>query len=176
MHEPRVTVSIAFSVRKGVTVERPLRVHCAGRPTRVVVLGYTTTTRACACPFARRGTWSCLTTRSAKTRLLTDPRRNKFLLKHHSAIFLPASHTFQPMKNHPSPKLRGIHARAGVCLQEVDITLPVSGEDGSLTVNNDIVIDTTAPYVTAVLSMREGVYTTGQMVDLQVRTRGDVRR
>lgn len=46
--------------------------------------------------------------------------------------------------------------------------LPVSGEDGSLSVNNDIVIDTTAPYVMSVLSLREGVYTTGQVVDLQV--------
>lgn len=37
-----------------------------------------------------------------------------------------------------------------------------------MTVNNDIVIDTTAPYVFAVLSVREGVYTVGQSVDLQV--------
>lgn len=48
--------------------------------------------------------------------------------------------------------------------------LPVSGEDGSLTVNNDIVVDTAAPYVVAVLSLREGVYTVGEAVDLQVRT------
>ncbi len=54
--------------------------------------------------------------------------------------------------------------------QEANTTLPVSGEDGSLTVNNDIVIDTTAPYVIAVLSLREGVYTMGQTVDLQVGT------
>lgn len=46
--------------------------------------------------------------------------------------------------------------------------LPISGEDGSLMINNDIVIDTTAPYVIAVLSLREGVYTMGQTVDLQV--------
>ncbi|CAM9340464.1 unnamed protein product, partial [Hapterophycus canaliculatus] len=52
--------------------------------------------------------------------------------------------------------------------QEANTTLPVSGEDGSLTVNNDIVIDTTPPYVVAVLSLREGVYTVGQSVDLQV--------
>ncbi|CAM9804617.1 unnamed protein product, partial [Scytosiphon promiscuus] len=52
--------------------------------------------------------------------------------------------------------------------QEANITLPVSGEDGSLTINNDIVIDTTPPYVIAVLSLREGVYTMGQAVDLQV--------
>ncbi|CAM9210897.1 unnamed protein product [Ectocarpus sp. 13 AM-2016] len=52
--------------------------------------------------------------------------------------------------------------------QEANTTLPVSGEDGSLTVNNDIVIDTAAPYVIAVLSLREGVYTVGQVVDLQV--------
>lgn len=53
--------------------------------------------------------------------------------------------------------------------QEADTTLPAAGEDGSLTVNNDIVIDTTAPYVIAVLSLREGVYTMGQTVDLQVK-------
>ena len=52
--------------------------------------------------------------------------------------------------------------------QMADTALPVSGEDGSLTVSNDIVIDTTAPYVMAVMSLREGVYTTGQSVDLQV--------
>ena len=49
-----------------------------------------------------------------------------------------------------------------------DTTLPISGEDGSLMINNDIVIDTTAPYVIAVLSLREGLYTLGQPVDLQV--------
>lgn len=54
--------------------------------------------------------------------------------------------------------------------QVANATLPVSGEDGSLTVNNDIVIDTTPPYVVAVLSLREGVYTMGQSVDLQVST------
>lgn len=53
--------------------------------------------------------------------------------------------------------------------QEANTTLPASGEDGSLTVNNDIVIDTTAPYVIAVLSLREGIYTMGQTVDLQVK-------
>ena len=52
--------------------------------------------------------------------------------------------------------------------QEAITTLPTSGTDGSLTVNNDIVIDTTAPYVIAVISLREGVYTMGQTVDLQV--------
>lgn len=35
-------------------------------------------------------------------------------------------------------------------------------------ISNDIVIDTTPPYVIAVLSLREGVYTMGQSVDLQV--------
>ncbi|CAM9569519.1 unnamed protein product, partial [Sphacelaria rigidula] len=49
--------------------------------------------------------------------------------------------------------------------------LPVSGEDGSLMVNNDIAIDTQAPYVTSVLSLREGVYTMGETVDLQVKLR-----
>lgn len=53
----------------------------------------------------------------------------------------------------------------------VNTALPVSGEDGSLMVNNDIAIDTQAPYVTSVLSLREGVYTMGETVDLQVKLR-----
>ncbi|CAM9188184.1 unnamed protein product, partial [Discosporangium mesarthrocarpum] len=53
-------------------------------------------------------------------------------------------------------------------IQVVDATLPSLGEDGSLDVNKDIVIDTTAPYVTAIVSLREGLYTVGQQVDMQV--------
>lgn len=56
-----------------------------------------------------------------------------------------------------------------VDVQVADTALPISGEDGSLTVNNDIVIDTNAPYVIAVLSLREGIYTMGETVDLQVK-------
>ena len=42
--------------------------------------------------------------------------------------------------------------------------------------NNDIVIDTTAPYVIAVMSLREGVYTMGQTVDLQVNNAQPAQR
>lgn len=42
--------------------------------------------------------------------------------------------------------------------------------------NNDIVIDTTAPYVIAVISLREGVYTMGQTVDLQVNNAQPAQR
>lgn len=45
----------------------------------------------------------------------------------------------------------------------------MSGEDGSLARNNDIVVDTEAPYVEAVFSLREGTCTLGEVVDLQVR-------
>ncbi|CAM9190144.1 unnamed protein product [Choristocarpus tenellus] len=57
---------------------------------------------------------------------------------------------------------------ASTPIQAVDTSLPSYGKDGSLDVNKDIIIDTTTPYVLAVVPLRQGVCTVGQEVDLQV--------
>jgi len=51
---------------------------------------------------------------------------------------------------------------------EVDYTLPAPTTAGSLSYNKDIIINTEAPIILYVASLREGTYTSGESVDVQV--------